>query len=53
MPFGNSTCFGLDAEDGSTPIVHDDHVFTSSAYGTGGGRARITDDRKAEEVYFG
>ncbi|MFT5121891.1 MAG: outer membrane protein assembly factor BamB/Ca2+-binding EF-hand superfamily protein [Verrucomicrobiales bacterium] len=68
VQFGHSSCFGLDAKDGSllweyknanngtancsTPIVHGDHVFASSAYGTGGGLARITDGRKADEVYF-
>lgn len=39
----------------STPIFHDSHVFAASAYGTGGGLAKlIKDDGKtrAEEVYF-
>ena len=38
-----------------TPVVHADHVFAASAYGTGGGLAKITNDgekQKAEEVYF-
>lgn len=39
----------------ATPIVADDLVFASSAYGTGGGLAQITKDghgQKAEQVYF-
>ncbi|QDU92700.1 outer membrane protein assembly factor BamB family protein [Lignipirellula cremea] len=38
-----------------TPIVADDSVFTSSAYGTGGGLAKITTTaagQSAEEEYF-
>jgi outer membrane protein assembly factor BamB len=35
----------------STPIVHGDTVFAASAYGVGGGLARITNDG-AREVYF-
>jgi outer membrane protein assembly factor BamB len=35
----------------STPIVHGDTVFAASAYGVGGGLARITNDG-AQEVYF-
>jgi outer membrane protein assembly factor BamB len=39
----------------STPIFHDNAVFAASAYGTGGGLARIRkegSDFKAEEAYF-
>jgi outer membrane protein assembly factor BamB len=39
----------------ATPIVHDSSVFAASAYGTGGGRARIVPEGtgfKAEELYF-
>ena len=39
----------------TTPIVHNDHVFVSSSYGTGGGLARISaadGKQKAEQVYF-
>ncbi len=39
----------------ATPIVADNLVFSSSAYGTGGGLAKISKDgdkQKAEEVYF-
>jgi len=39
----------------ATPIIANDCVFVSSAYGTGGGLARITkggDGQKAEQVYF-
>jgi len=62
---------GIDAKDGtflwrynkpangtancSSPIVHNNHVFAASSYGTGGGLAKITREGqtwKAEEVYF-
>jgi len=39
----------------STPIYADGHVFAASAYGTGGGLAKLSKDGegfKAEEVYF-
>lgn len=40
----------------STPVYHDGQVFAASAYGTGGGLAKLskqgTDNVKAEEVYF-
>lgn len=39
----------------STPLYHDGLVFAASAYGTGGGLAKLTrdgDEIKAEEVYF-
>jgi outer membrane protein assembly factor BamB len=40
----------------STPIYHDGHVFAASAYGAGGGLARLTkkstDEFAAEEVWF-
>jgi len=38
-----------------TPVVYGDHVFASSAYGTGGGLAKISsagDEQSAEQVYF-
>jgi len=35
----------------STPVIHGDTVFAASAYGVGGGLARITNDG-AKEVYF-
>jgi outer membrane protein assembly factor BamB len=40
----------------STPLYHDGFVFASSAYGAGGGLAKLTKDEtgniKAEEVWF-
>ena len=39
----------------ATPIAYRDHVYATSAYGTGGGLVKITrdgDKLKAEEVYF-
>jgi outer membrane protein assembly factor BamB len=40
----------------STPIYHDGHVFATSAYGAGGGLARLTQNASgefaAEEVWF-
>lgn len=40
----------------STPIYHDGHVFAASAYGAGGGLARLTNNANgeitAEEVWF-
>jgi outer membrane protein assembly factor BamB len=39
----------------STAVYHDGYVFAASAYGTGGGLAKLTrdgDSVKAEEVYF-
>src|SRR5262249_19826549 len=39
----------------STPIYHDGRVFAASAYGNGGGLARLTrngDGTTAKEVYF-
>ena len=71
VQFSNSSVFGVSLKDGKflwrykkpangtanccAPIVDQDHVFASSAYGTGGGLAKITnsDDKfTAEEVYF-
>lgn len=71
VQFARESCFGVDAKNGklmweyknanngtancSTAIVSNDHVFVSSAYGTGGGLAKITTDgdkQSAEEVYF-
>lgn len=39
----------------ATPIIHQDHVFASSGYGTGGGLVKISNNSgnvTAEEVYF-
>ena len=39
----------------ATPIIAQDHVFVSSAYGNGGGLAKVLTEngaQKAEEVYF-
>ncbi len=39
----------------TTPVYHDGYVFSASAYGTGGGLAKLTrkgDQFSAEEVYF-
>ena len=40
----------------STPIYHDGHVFAASAYGAGGGLAKLSKDANggfnAEEVWF-
>jgi outer membrane protein assembly factor BamB len=71
VQFAAKNVFGLNAADGkllwsygkanngtancATPVVLDNHVFASSAYGTGGGLAKISGqgtDQKAEEVYF-
>ena len=71
VQFAHSSCFGVTADGGRplwkygaanngtanvcTPIVHADHVFASSAYGTGGGLAKIATEgagQKAEQVYF-
>jgi outer membrane protein assembly factor BamB len=71
VQFARESAFGLDLETGellwqydganngtancTTPIVSGNAVFTSSAYGTGGGLARITTNgsqQQAEQVYF-
>ncbi len=71
VQFARESCFGVSAEDGRllwkysaanngtanccTPVVWRDHVFATSAYGTGGGLAKVTGNRQeqeAEEVYF-
>lgn len=71
IQFTNSRVVGLDADTGrllwdysksanrtanvATPIYADGHVFSSSAYGTGGGLVKLTrngDEFTAEEVYF-
>ncbi len=71
VQFARESAFGLEIETGkllweydgaangtancATPIVENDMVFTSSAYGTGGGLAKIDTagtTQKAEEVYF-
>ena len=71
VQFTRDRLVGLDAETGkllwdyaesanrtanvATPIYHNGHVFSSSAYGTGGGLVKLVrtgDEWKAEEVYF-
>ncbi|NNE93066.1 MAG: PQQ-binding-like beta-propeller repeat protein [Verrucomicrobiales bacterium] len=71
VQFGNKSTFGVAQDTGellweysnaangtancSTPIVDGDLVLASSAYGTGGGVAKISnegDGQKAEEVWF-
>ena len=71
IQFARESVFGVRLTDGAflwkysganngtaniaTPIVADNHVFASSAYGTGGGLAQIIasgDGQRAEEVYF-
>lgn len=71
VQFSNKRVFGVAVEDGRllwsyespanrtanccTPIVADDFVFASSAYGTGSGLARIAASgttQQAEQVYF-
>jgi outer membrane protein assembly factor BamB len=71
VQFANASCFGVTADGGkplwkygaanngtancTTPIVYSDCVFASSAYGTGGGLAKISTDgaaQKADQVYF-
>lgn len=71
VQFGNQSVFGVSLEDGRqlwsykaaangtanccSPIVEDDFVFASSAYGTGGGLVKVSekgDGQQAEEVYF-
>lgn len=70
VQFARNSCFGMSlngktlwsysaANNGTanvaTPIVYNDHVFASSAYGTGGGLARISPQGgglEAQEVYF-
>lgn len=71
VQFARESVFGISLGDGklmwkytkanngtanvATPIVVNDHVFASSAYGTGGGLAKISTEggiQKAEEVYF-
>lgn len=71
VQFGNQSVFGISLDDGSqlwnyeapangtanccSPIVEDNFVFASSAYGTGGGLVKVTktsDGQQAEEVYF-
>ncbi len=71
VQFANQSAFGVALEDGRllwqyrganngtanccTPIVDQDHVFVASAYGTGGGLAKITtsgNSQSASEVYF-
>ena len=71
VQFTGKTVFGIDAGTGkflwnysranngtancTTPVVFNDHVFASSAYGTGGGLVKISPSeagQKADEVYF-
>jgi outer membrane protein assembly factor BamB len=71
VQFANQSVFGVSLADGKplwrytapangtanccTPIVADDFVFASSAYGTGGGLAKIVTSgsvQSAEQVYF-
>lgn len=71
VQFAYKSVFGVRADDGRflwsytkanngtanvcTPVAHQDHVFASSAYGTGGGLVRVSsagEGLKAEEVYF-
>ena len=71
VQFAHQSAFGVALEDGRllwqykgannstanccTPIVDQDHVFVASAYGTGGGLAKITtsgSSQSASEVYF-
>ncbi len=74
VQFARGAVIGLDAKTGkflwkysnpsngtancTTPLVFKDHVFGASAYGTGGGLAKITRDTssptgfKAQQVYF-
>lgn len=72
VQFANKSLFAVDAKTGkplwsysaanngtancSNPVVSGDHVFAASAYGTGGGLARITTSgdgkQTAKEVYF-
>ena len=71
VQFARNSVFGVTADGGeflwkysganngtancTTPIVDDNHVFAASAYGTGGGLAKISkdgDSQQADEVYF-
>lgn len=71
VQFARSHVFGVEASTGKllwkydganngtancfTPIVQDNLVFVSSAYGTGSGLAKVSgskDEQQAEEVYF-
>ncbi|MEO1994666.1 MAG: PQQ-binding-like beta-propeller repeat protein [Planctomycetaceae bacterium] len=71
VQFARGSCFGITIDDGSllwqysganngtancaTPIIYNDHVFASSAYGKGGGLAKISSQngkQQADEVYF-
>ncbi len=71
VQFANQSVFGVSLADGEplwsykapangtanccTPIIEDNLIFASSAYGTGGGLAKITlagSTQAAEEVYF-
>ncbi len=71
VQFARDSVFGVKLDDGQlmwkysganngtanccTPIVDADHVFVASAYGTGGGLAKISGDngqQEASEVYF-
>lgn len=71
VQFGNRSVFGVSLKDGKqlwsysapangtanccSPVIDDNYVFASSAYGTGGGLVKVTqngDRQEAEEVYF-
>ena len=71
VQFGNRSVFGVSLNDGKqlwsyaaaangtanccSPIVEDDFVFASSAYGTGGGLVKVgrsADGQDATEIYF-
>lgn len=71
VQFGNQSVFGVSLTDGTqlwsykapangtanccTPIIEDNLVFASSAYGTGGGLVKVNNadgTQQAEEVYF-
>lgn len=71
IQFARESVFGVDAKTGElkwtyrgaangtancfTPIIEEDQVFVSSAYGTGSGLVRIVtngSEQQAEEVYF-
>ncbi len=71
VQFARNSVFGVAADGGkflwnysganngtancTTPIVADNMVFAASAYGTGGGLAKVSKDgdgQKADEVYF-
>ena len=71
VQFASKSVFGIEADTGkflwnysnanngtancTTPVAFNDHVFASSAYGTGGGLVKVSPSeagQKADEVYF-